>query len=82
MPAFGDGDHTDEDSWKCVLFIRHLPKQTPQEIAAMEKLNPHAPDDEPAEPKPAAEAGGGAGAARSQARRRQGVNQIVKDPPT
>lgn len=46
MPAFGDSDHTEEDSWKCVLFIRHLPKQTPQEVAAMEKLNPHAPDDE------------------------------------
>jgi mono/diheme cytochrome c family protein len=46
MPAFGDSDHTEEDSWKCVLFIRHLPKQTPQEIAEMEKLNPKAPDDE------------------------------------
>lgn len=44
MPAFGDSEHTEEDSWKCVLFIRHLPKQTPQEIAAMEKLNPRAPD--------------------------------------
>lgn len=46
MPAFGGSEHTDEDSWKCVLFIRHLPQQTPAEIAAMEKLNPRAPDDE------------------------------------
>ena len=46
MPAFGDGDHSEEESWKLVLFIRHLPKQTPQEIAEMEKLNPKAPDDE------------------------------------
>ena len=53
MPAFGGAEHTDEDSWKCVLFIRHLPKQTPQEIAEMEKLNPKAPDDEA--PKAAAE---------------------------
>ena len=48
MPAFGGGEHTDEDSWKCVLFIRHLPAITPQELAEMEQLNPHAPDDVPA----------------------------------
>jgi mono/diheme cytochrome c family protein len=46
MPAFGDSGHTEEDSWKCVLFIRHLPQQTQEEIKAMEKLNPKAPDDE------------------------------------
>ena len=48
MPAFGGpgGGHGDEDSWRLVQFIRHLPKQTPQEIAEMEKLNPRAPDDE------------------------------------
>jgi mono/diheme cytochrome c family protein len=45
MPAFGDSEHTEEDSWKCVLFIRHLPQQTPEEIAEMEKLNPRAPDE-------------------------------------
>ena len=59
MPAFGDNGHTEEDSWKCVLFIRHLPKQTPQEIAEMEKLNPKAPDDEA--PKKAEEAPKAAG---------------------
>ena len=46
MPAFGDSEHNEDDSWKCVLFIRHLPKQTPQEATAMEKLNPKAPDDD------------------------------------
>jgi mono/diheme cytochrome c family protein len=54
MPAFGD-QHNEEAAWKLVLFIRHLPKQTPQEIAEMEKLNPKAPDDEApkkAEPHP------------------------------
>jgi mono/diheme cytochrome c family protein len=52
MPAFGGGggDHTDEDSWRLVQFIRHLPKQTPQELAEMEKLNPRAPDDEARRP--------------------------------
>lgn len=54
MPAFGDGEHSEEDSWKLVLFIRHLPKQTPQEIAEMEKLNPKgADDDAPTAPKKA-----------------------------
>lgn len=59
MPAFGDGEHSEEESWKLVLFIRHLPNQTKEEIAAMEKLNPKAPDDEPqtAEQPPAAEKG-------------------------
>ena len=58
MPAFGDA-HGEEDAWKLVLFIRHLPKQTPQEIKEMEKLNPKAPDDEPktAEEPAAGEAG-------------------------
>lgn len=47
MPAFGgaSGDHGDEDSWRLVQFIRHLPKLTPQELAEMEKLNPRAPDE-------------------------------------
>jgi mono/diheme cytochrome c family protein len=57
MPAFADSGHTDKDSWKCVLFIRHLPQQTPQEIALMEKLNPKAPDEEPP-PAPAGKAHG------------------------
>jgi mono/diheme cytochrome c family protein len=42
MPAWGeaDGHADDEDNWKLVHFIRHLPKQTPQEVQEMEKLNP------------------------------------------
>jgi mono/diheme cytochrome c family protein len=60
MPAFGDGEHSEEDSWRLVLFIRHLPNQTKEEIAVMEKLNPKSPDDEEpktAEEPPAGEAG-------------------------
>ena len=45
MPAFGDGGHTDEDSWKLVLFIRHLPSLTDAERARMEQLNPKGPDE-------------------------------------
>jgi mono/diheme cytochrome c family protein len=42
MPAYGgtSGGHGEEDSWRLVQFIRHLPKITPQELAEMEKLNP------------------------------------------
>jgi mono/diheme cytochrome c family protein len=46
MPAWGNGsDHDDEDSWKLVHFIRHLPQITLEEKKAMEKLNPKSPDD-------------------------------------
>lgn len=45
MPAFGDpGDH-DSDSWKLVVFIRHLPQLTPAEEAEMQRLNPKSPDE-------------------------------------
>jgi mono/diheme cytochrome c family protein len=40
MPAWGEPGDDDEDSWKLVYFIRHLPKMTPQEAATMTKLNP------------------------------------------
>lgn len=41
MPAFGkDSGLADEDSWKLVYFIRHLPQITDEEIEAMKKLNP------------------------------------------
>ncbi len=42
MPAWGspdDGDNN-QDSWKLVLFIRHLPRLTPDEENQMERLNP------------------------------------------
>jgi mono/diheme cytochrome c family protein len=42
MPAWGDPDH-DDDSWKLVAFIRHLPSMTPDEEAEMEDLNPKSP---------------------------------------
>ena len=46
MPAWGSGTSQDEeDSWKLVHFIRHLPEITLEEKKAMEKLNPKSPDD-------------------------------------
>jgi len=50
MPAFGGagGEHDEQDSWRLVQFIRHLPKITDKELAEMEKLNPHAPAEAPA----------------------------------
>ncbi len=46
MPAWSSGaDHDEQDSWKLVHFIRHLPQITLEEKKAMEKLNPKSPDD-------------------------------------
>lgn len=45
MPAWGssaDGDQN-EDSWRSVLFIRHLPRLTREEETQMEGLNPKSP---------------------------------------
>src|ERR1700694_1675204 len=42
MPAWGT-EEKDEDSWKLVLFIRHLPQLTPAEQHEMEALNPKGP---------------------------------------
>jgi mono/diheme cytochrome c family protein len=42
MPAWGT-EEKDEDSWKLVLFIRHLPQLTSAEEREMEALNPKGP---------------------------------------
>jgi len=41
MPAFGkEHDVGDTDTWRLVLFVRHLPKMTTQEMQQMTQLNP------------------------------------------
>jgi mono/diheme cytochrome c family protein len=45
MPAWGGSEHGQQDSWKLVHFIRHLPSLSADEIKEMEKLNPKSPDD-------------------------------------
>jgi mono/diheme cytochrome c family protein len=46
MPAWGTGTaHDEEDSWKLVHFIRHLPQLSFQEKKEMESLNPKSPDE-------------------------------------
>jgi len=46
MPAFGGaGTEHQEDSWKLVRFIRHLPQITDEEIAQMKDMNPKTPAD-------------------------------------
>jgi hypothetical protein len=42
MPAWGT-EEKDDDSWKLVAFIRHLPYLTPAEEREMEALNPKGP---------------------------------------
>jgi hypothetical protein len=44
MPAFSSHGLEDE-SWKLVYFIRHLPQQTAAERMEMERNNPKGPDD-------------------------------------
>jgi mono/diheme cytochrome c family protein len=44
MPAWGSGDK-DDDSWKLVLFIRHVPQLTPEEEREMKRLNPKGPEE-------------------------------------
>jgi len=39
MPAWGDPE-SDMDSWKLVLFVRHLPHLSPDELHDMERFNP------------------------------------------
>ena len=46
MPGFGDGSAASAaGSWTLVHFIRHLPNIAPEEIGAMEKLNPKSPEE-------------------------------------
>ena len=39
MPAWG-APGRDDDSWKLVLFIRHMLRMSPQEMKEMEQFNP------------------------------------------
>jgi len=39
MPAFSEA-HTAAQTWRLVLFIRHLPQITPEELNEMKGLNP------------------------------------------
>lgn len=46
MPGWGDGTaESGYGSWGLVHFVRHLPKLTREEIAAMEALNPKTPEE-------------------------------------
>lgn len=44
MPGFGEPGHQDE-SWKLVRFIRHLPQLTPEQRVEMERNNPKSLED-------------------------------------
>jgi len=45
MPAFAGHGADEDDTWKLILFIRHLPKLTPEELAEMERYNPKGVED-------------------------------------
>jgi mono/diheme cytochrome c family protein len=44
MPGWGES-HGNEDTWKLVLFIRHLPQLSAEEKKDMERFNPKSADD-------------------------------------
>jgi mono/diheme cytochrome c family protein len=44
MPGWGDS-HGKEDTWKLVLFIRHLPQLSEEEKKEMERFNPKGADE-------------------------------------
>jgi mono/diheme cytochrome c family protein len=43
MPAWGTGGAADHDSWRLVLFIRHLPDLTKDDLQDMQNYNPRSP---------------------------------------
>ena len=46
MPGWGVGTKVgEEESWRLVHFIRHLPQITPEEVQRMAALNPRSPDE-------------------------------------
>jgi mono/diheme cytochrome c family protein len=45
MPAWGTGGTSDHDTWHLVLFIRHLPKLTDEDLQDMKEHNPRSPAD-------------------------------------
>jgi mono/diheme cytochrome c family protein len=45
MPAFGGAHGSEQDSWKLVRLIRHLPQLTEEERMEMERYNPKGPED-------------------------------------
>jgi mono/diheme cytochrome c family protein len=45
MPAWGAGGINDQQTWRLVLYIRHLPQVSRQELLEMENYNPRSPMD-------------------------------------
>lgn len=43
MPAWGQGGPDDLDTWKLVHFLRRLKELTPEQLGAMQLLNPRSP---------------------------------------
>jgi hypothetical protein len=45
MPAWGDGNGHDQDTWTLVHFVRHLNELTDEHLKEMEALNPRSPSE-------------------------------------
>jgi mono/diheme cytochrome c family protein len=51
MPAFGGMHGSEEESWKLVRFIRHIPQLSAEERVEMERANPKGADEREEEEK-------------------------------
>jgi mono/diheme cytochrome c family protein len=45
MPAWGSGGSDDHETWHLVLFVRHLPHLTQEDLRDMQDHNPRSPAD-------------------------------------
>lgn len=45
MPGWGPGGWDDHETWHLVLFLRHLPHLTPEDLRDMQDHNPRSPAD-------------------------------------
>jgi hypothetical protein len=43
MPAWGAGGSNDHETWHLVIFIRHLPHLTQEDLDDMKNHNPRSP---------------------------------------
>lgn len=43
MPAWGEGGTNDQATWHLVLFVRHLPKMSKEDMLDMKDYNPQSP---------------------------------------
>jgi len=75
MPAFSGHGGAEEDSWRLVSFIRHLPHLTPEELSEMERYNPKGIDERKEEQEEDEFLSGGGNQEKPQAARKAAADK-------